>query len=557
MKELSPRETRLLRMFNDQCRKIANATSFTMNETHAEKQERINHLLKPGNEEAFCRYYFSHYVKGDFAWFHRQALENVFVKRLRNHIWEWPRESAKTVFSTVFIPTIHFLRSLHNQDKSFTGMILGSRTGDKAKNAIKSLQAELSHNQKIKADFPDLAINGSWLQGYFQSNHGQGFWAFGLGEDPAGVRESENRPSLGIVTDADNKKQAKNQALTLENVDWILGEFMGCLQTKGRQFIYENNRVAKDGITAHMAGDVEEGKKLREGFTRIKVYFTEHKDTGEPIFPIRWSDREDLLNYFKRKKAVPAWQEYFTLDEIVDKIIDMGYRNAMRQLYHTDIKEGTVFTNEMLPWGECLPLHMYDALVSYCDPAYGQSKSGCYRALVLVGLKDHYYHIIWAWLRQNEDFAKAQYELDKRLRNDPGKFRIGKSAGFRIPVTAEHWVECNSLQKEVLKYIYRDLNSDIDEPWYPRFDNDVKGDKIGRIEALETIASKGHIIFNIALKDDPDMIKGRDQFLDFPNGFRDFPDAFEGAKSKLHKKAKSKTFKAKTGKFKRQTNRLG
>jgi hypothetical protein len=95
-------------------------------------------------------------------------------------------------------------------------------------------------------------------------------WAFGLGQNPAGVRKAEKRPNLGVIDDADSKKKYKNQGILQEDLDWCLGEFLGCLSIKGKTFIYANNRVRKDGLTAHMVGDVNEGDPKREGIRHIR-----------------------------------------------------------------------------------------------------------------------------------------------------------------------------------------------------------------------------------------------------------------------------------------------
>ncbi|TAE58795.1 MAG: hypothetical protein EAY68_11205, partial [Bacteroidetes bacterium] len=500
----------------------------------------------------FVQYYFKlpDTTLAPFAWFHKEAIENVFIKKKRKHIWRLHREAAKSVFADIFIPIF----KLVNGD--LTGMILASENADKAKNLIKDVEAQLRHNQKLIHDFGDFGINGSWLQGFFQTESGIGFWSFGLGQNPAGVRNGFLRPNLGIVDDADNKDLAKNQKLTKEKVDWIKGEFMGCLAKDDRTFIYTNNKVHKQGITAHLLGDLEEGDPIDESYATITAYLTENPITHEPIFPIDTRDETEQLDYFIKAGAAPAWKEYYSLQDCVNKIIDYGYRNAMRQLYHTHIEDGNRFTDNNMPWVECHQLHEYEALVTYCDPAFGESDKGCYRSIVLLGIKNRNYDILWVWIRQKGNFASAHREIATKIREGAPIYET-ETAKFRQKINCQHWIESNELQKILLKKIYEEENAKHDLPWEPRYDMESKADKIGRIESLETLADNGHLRFNVALKKDKDMLVLRDQFKGFPDGFIDGPDSVEGAISKLIIKKRASENKMRVGKYKKSNARMG
>lgn len=549
--QLSSRERKAYEEWLETGKRIASGSA-PPKESQLQKTRRIKRLLKPGNFEEFCRFYFEtpDNKMAPFGWFHDLAIDNVFVKKLRKHIWEWHRESAKSVFADIFIPVY----LLVNGD--LTGMILASENEDKAKNLIKDVENQLRNNQRLISDFGGFGITGTWLQSFFQTKDGTGFWAFGLGQNPAGVRNGFKRPNLGIVDDADNKDKAKNQKLTKERADWIKGEFMGCLAKDDRTFIYVNNRVHREGLTAHMVGDLEEGMEPDGSYAHIKACLTEHPVTHEGIFPEFSNNEEEVLASLIELGAVPAWDEYYSLLDCAKKIVDYGRTNAMRQLYHQHIIEGTRFTDEMLPWGEMLPLHQYDALVTYCDPAYGESKKGCYRAIVLIGLHNHYYHILQAWLSKTGNFAEAHYRMARNIEQGSVVWQ-NKAVGFNIKVNCEHWIESNNLQKTVLRMIFKELNRTLKQAWYPRFDMDQKGDKTGRIESLEPLGEQGLIIFNQALKKDKHMIALRDQFKDFPDGMVDGPDAVEGGISKIRKKAKGRRVKSRGGNYSKDLSRMG
>ncbi len=162
------------------CRRLEASTQPMIKETPKQQKKRINYLLNPSNFEAFIDYYFKSedFKPAPLGWFHKKAIDNLFIQKYRKHIWEWHRVSAKSVFADIFIP-IHLLAS-----GNLTGMILAGESEDKAKNLIKDVEAQLRHNQKLITDFGNFAVTGSWLSGFFQTGKGIGFWAFGLGQNP-------------------------------------------------------------------------------------------------------------------------------------------------------------------------------------------------------------------------------------------------------------------------------------------------------------------------------------------------------------------------------------
>lgn len=537
MKQLTAKERKAFEAFLEAGKRIRLHSAAPV-ESIGQKEKRIKRLLKAENFEEFCQYYFanSETELAPFAWFHREAVHNVFVKKARKNLWEWHREAAKSVFADIFIPIFKLCRG------ELTGLILASENEDKAKNLIKDVENQLRNNRRLISDFGNFGITGTWLQGFFRTNKGIGFWAFGLGQNPAGVREGFLRPNLGIVDDADNKDKAKNQKITKERVDWIQGEFMGCLAKDDRCFIYVNNRVHKEGITAHLAGDVEEDMPLDDSFAHVKAYLTEDPETHESIYP-EWGTELEMLQYLIDAGAQPAWKEYYTLLDCVKKIKDYGRTNSQRQLYHKHVIEGDRFKEENMPWVNPLPLSGYDALVTYCDPAYGDSKKGCYRSVVLIGLKGHFYDILDVWMGRTGSFADAHYRMAQRIEKS-GTSMLAGNVVVRQKVNCPHYVEANPLQKTVLKLIYKDFNLRLKNPWYPRFDNDQKGDKFGRIEALEPLAENLLIRFNVEKKKDKHMRILRDQFKDFPNGMVDGCDAVEGGITKLRKRGVGKSMPA-------------
>ena len=523
----------------DLCLRISSSTAVLekdVTESQQQREERIKDLLKPQNFEKFCKYYFPHYIDADFGWFHKQAAKEILTNEDIMAALEWPREHAKSVFVDVFIP---MLLKATNQ---LTGMILASETDMKAAILLGDLQAELMENKRFIYDFGSQRTIGNWTEGNFTTTDGVGFWSFGLGQNPAGVRSAAKRPNYCVVDDAANKRRSKNQERIKMDVDWVLGDLLGCLSIKASRMIFANNRTCKNDLMAHLVGDVNEGDPLREGIKHIKVFATEDPRTHKMV---RIEDG-----------GVPAWKERYTIDHLLTRIKKMGYRASMRNFYHIDIADGEIFLDQHLPWMELPNLDQYDALVSYNDPSY--TDKGDTKAIVLIGRSGSFYDVIWAWVRHasRKSMVMAHYLVDDLVkgRTRSNGIRLGKRES-----NCPHYIEANLLQEELFMSVYHQIGRTKKIQLRIRPDKRKKGDKFGRIEDLSPIAESGCLRFNKRLQKDPDMIALRDQFLSFPNGHDDGPDAVEGAIYLLNKKTKhyGRERKARTGRYRKSLARSG
>lgn len=528
--ELSKKERAELERWQELRNRIRTSTAAVSNESGEDKTARIKRLIKPGNEEAFCNYYFPHYCKAQFGWFHIKAFKDINAANSFN-VWEWAREHAKSVFANVFTPALKLAR------KELTGFILGSENENKAKVLIGDFEAELWDNQRFKNDFSengDFHITGTWREGHYTIDGGIGFWSFGIGQNPAGVRKGENRPNVGVIDDADNKKKYKNSEILKQDLDWCLGEFLGCLSIKAKTFIFTNNRVSKTGLTAHIVGDVEEGDAKRKGINHIKVFATEDPKTHKMLLP-------------EEPGATPAWKENYTLKHITKRMDEMGYRNSMRQFYHLHIEDGNIFMPEHLPWAELPDLHKYENLITYCDPSYKDTKKSDFKAIVLIGQIGRYFDVITCWVRQTSksNMVKAHYDIHELVEEYFAATRIDNGANCK-PVVCAHYMEANFVQDIILDEYYTE--GDIrDYQLRIRKDERAKPDKFGRIEDLEPLAARGLLRFNAAKRKDNDMKTLRDQFLSFPNGHDDGPDAVEGGLFLLQRRNRTRKFDTRIG----------
>lgn len=496
--------------------RVMSQTEPEKDESDSEKAKRVKMLLS--NFPKFCAYYFPHYMSSPFGWFHKRAAKAILKDPNIFAVLEWPREHAKSVFVDVFMPLYLLAKG------ELTGMMLASYTEPKAKSLLSDIQAELSSNRRFAADFGQQKTLGKWSDGHFITSTGIGFWAFGLGQNPAGTRNAGNRPNYGVLDDVDSKDLAKNQERVQGAVDWILGEFFGALSIQGARMIYANNRIHKAGITAHIVGDVKAGDPKREGIYHSKVFAFEHGRTRNEASP---------------ENGKPAWKERYTPEMLIEKMQKMGYRNAQRQFFHRHIEEGNVFKPEHIQWIKPLPFKKYDALVSYCDPSFKGTKKNDYKAIVLCGAKGKYIDVLRVFLKQTSvsSMVKAHFDLHE----------------LTSETNARHYIEANFIQDMFIQdYELEEEVRGYPMPIIP--DKRSKPEKTGRIGKLDSLFERGLIRFSEAERKDVNMQVLIDQLLGFPHAHDDGPDAMEGSIYYLNLTQRARIFNPRQGKY-RQSNR--
>lgn len=531
---------RALKDWQTLCNRIASATATELSETDTQKKTRIAAMVKPTAAafEKFCNYYFPHYthiektddagnkilIPCEFAWFHKKAANSLAAAQDKIMVAEWPRGHAKSVFFSIFMPLWLLARN------ELTGMILVSETESKACTLLGDIQAEFTSNARLIADFGAQNSSGSWSNGEFTTASGIGFWAFGVGQNPAGTRKAFRRPNYVTVDDADSRKTAKNQELTKERVEWVRGELLGCVTGNNNwRMVIANNRVAKDGLLAHMVGDVTEADPVNPNIIHIKVFAFEDPKTRKMLMPAYGGK--------------PAWPQLYTVPKLQSLIDAMGYRPSMRNYFHEDIQDGNLFLPEHIAWVKPLRPTEYTRLLSYTDPSFKDAKTNDFKATVLLGLTPQgKIHVLEIWCRQASVSAMiyAHYDMHERWK--------------RIPL---HWMESGFLQGLILD----EYNSAMPQFGYYlpiRPDPRNKPNKEQRIEAMSGLFERGVIQFSEDIKGKPDTDALLNQLYGFPNGKHDDgPDAIEGGVYFLNQNIRSTTTETRMGRLSRNSARTG
>ena len=161
-------------------------------ETAQQRKARCKRLL--GDYREFCNYYFPHYCTAPSAAFHVLLAEEL--RDLPNCLLlkMWPRGHAKSVNACVMIPIWLMLQ------EKLKFMVLVSATLDAASGLLTDLQAELSGNERLIADFGEFESSGNWTFGDFTTKKGVRFKALGRRQSPRGLRKGANRPDYIVYS---------------------------------------------------------------------------------------------------------------------------------------------------------------------------------------------------------------------------------------------------------------------------------------------------------------------------------------------------------------------
>lgn len=514
---MSPLEKREYGDFLELCNQIRNATASLPIGENAHEQEARKAELR-GDFERFCQFYFPKEASAPFGYFHREAAAAVLDDPNIFAVLEWPREHAKSVFADIMLPMYLYACG------ELSGMVIVSANEEKAVGLLSDIQAQFTNNQRWINDYGELQNTGDWKGGNFSTKDGIGFWAFGNGQSPRGIRKSEKRPNLVVVDDIDTAERCRNIARVRESVNWILEDLYPTMGLKQGRLVVAGNRIHRASILAHMVGDVQPDDPKRDGIWHSKVFALQN-DARE---------MDEL--------GQPAWAERYTREEVMNRMRKMGFRASRREYFHQHVEDGIVFSNDWIEFAPSLPLEAYSEIVVYGDPSFKNTKASDYKAIVAVGREASggKLHILRAWVRQASITAMVQEFYDWYE---------------WLETRAAYYIEANMLQDLLFddEFVQEGQHRGYQMPI--RQDKRKKPEKFTRIENLTPLFERGQVLFNERERNSYDMQTLIQQLLSFPTGHDDAPDALEGAVSLLQSFYRSSNFQPRAGKFRFNNNR--
>lgn len=442
-----------------------------------EKRKRIEKLEK--NDEEWFRYYFPKFYSSEPALFHKKSTRRVMGNPEWFEARPWSRElskSGRTMMEAIKL-------SLTGKKRNW---FLASNSYDNAVRLLKPYKTLLEKSDRIINDYGLQKSYGSWSDGEFVTVKGVAFRAIGAGQSPRGARNEEVRPDGIIVDDFDTDEDCRNPDIIDQKYDWLE---RALIPTRSISvpllIIFNGNIIAEDCcmIRAMKAADYYQIVNIRD-------------ENGKSTWPQK--NTEELIDIALR---------------------NLSYKAQQGEYYNNPITEGRVF--KALNYGRMKPLSVYKFLIAYTDPSY--KKKGDFKATALVGKWKDQYHVLQMYCGQVTTADMLDWN-----------YAILKYVNGAVPVYFDiEWPWIDDTIKEEIKKANQRHGISI----HPKPDERDKPDKYHRIESsLEPKNRNGELIFNIDIKDNPNMTACEGQFKALSPKSRahdDGPDAVEGAVFKV------------------------
>lgn len=491
---------KLLKQYEEHCRKIEQATTININEAPADKLKRKTALEK--NYVKWFEYYFPMYAKAPCAPYHVEMADLIINNPIIDILLEIYRSGAKSVHADMGIPLFLYVT------KQLRFMLLIGQTVDKGKKLISDVQAQLQYNQRLINDYGKRYKYGDWSEGDFSTIDGAKFVSRGFRQSVRGLREQAERPDYIVIDDVDSKELCNNEKRSRKAYEWVWEDLKGTFDEGAirKRFICANNNFHKNTIINQLKQEFERINEKARGVKRKIKHFIV---TAKAV--------KDLTTF------EPSWPEKTNADYWRTKFEETPYRSFMREYMHVHIQDGEIFKPEYMQYKDMLPLDQYDALCFYGDLSY--KDAGDYKGMGLVGKIGREFHLIFCYLRKTSRKALAEwlYDLvqDHNLLNYNIRFKIeglfamddfvndfdieGDKRGWYIPVTA---------------------------------DKKNKIDKFDRIESMAGYFERRNVFFNILFKGSVDFQTMEDQLYAFEKGSGandDGPDFLQSGVSEVNK----------------------
>jgi len=427
----------------------------------------------------FCRTYLPHYFHDRFAPFHRELVKLLQPrgKAVVPVVVAAPRGFAKTTLVS-FGYVLH--QALFRQRRF---VIIASDTADLATDLVSYLRLELTHNQRLAADFGP-ACTASGPAGDITTGGGVRILARGRGQRLRGLKHGRHRPDLVILDDLENDKNVKNPRLVRETLEWITGAVYPAIDPGGSLFII-GTVLAKNSALATMLWSPSEPY-----CSFVRRVYRAIDQRGRSLWPARHPVRE--LRRQKRLMGSAA----FNREKQNDPRDDEGlFREEWLRPYHPAELRGRRLE-----------------VAGFLDPSLGEGQSHDYKAVLSVGLdrEQGVFYVLDAFIRRCSLDAVIQAVLRRQQRFDYLVFGI----------------EDNLFQRLLLDEFQRAARRA--KVILPLRGVTHRLAKEARVAGLSPLVERGQLRF---LPQEPDQPLLIEQLLHFPapSVNDDGPDALEGA----------------------------
>ncbi len=533
--------------------------------------EKAKNLIKAKcywNLPLFAKFFLPHFVPVEFARHHFElfrALPHGARGRKVNILA--PRGSAKSTIMAVIVPLHRICYVDYDKVMGYAPerfIIIVSKSYQMAESRVKSIQAELESNEKLRTYFGNFVGKKHWGVKSLVTANGVQLEPKGRGGQIRGSLSRENRPSLIISDDLDDAEKVLNPDVRKKDQDWFDTDFLRAGALDGSTNFLNIDTIKHEEATASIL-------RNRPGWTtHLYRAIEQPADLWHPTAESLWKEWEKMLTdmslpdtertanadtfYQQHQNAMTAgvkelWPEMITYLDVRKEICDVGYWAVLRELQNEtrdpskaifDMDNAITFRvtadgfqrndDRLVKWREMAGASLL------LDWAGGKdSVDNAFAAVACVvwvpmpggrtvnrdSLAGCQGYVYAAWLDRvklslqiKNAFDILEHVQSELVRCERPRFRFG----------IEDFIDTTGAIKEYVNLTFASererRNSTVPLEFLTRYQN-----KIERIAALEPAISHGWLTFREGLPGE--FMK---QLSQFPTAdFMDGPDALEGA----------------------------
>lgn len=465
------------------------------------KAREIRRMEGQGSIEAFGRLYFSHYFQSRPSATHKvlyKRMERVVIERGQKIAIAAPRGFGKTTMIT----TLYALHGICYGFEKF--IVILSATASQAAQILDGIKRELRENEKLLADFPEVAWPHSrpWKETDIRTPNGIRVIALGSGQQIRGRKHGSNRPTLVIADDLETTKTRFSPEMREDLKEWFNQAVLKAGDQQTNYFLLGTLYHPYSLLAEYVEPDLH--PLWEPQVYKAIVTWSSHSELWAKwgrIFHGKESycdmqGRKASTKFYNDNKAIMndgvelLWPERYTYLELMEQYEDDPVSfNCEMQNEPINPRDCTFNVLEFTYWDDKYP--SVDALVhalgsrnveffAACDPSLGKDRlRGDFTAIVILikDTRNNNYYLVTA------DIARRQPdEIIETILTYQNLYQIAKFG-----------VEANGFQELLLKRV-QERAAERGIPFWPEPIKNTT-EKLVRIQSLQPLARSDKLIF--------------------------------------------------------------
>lgn len=289
--------------------------------------DKYRKLIEMGRSMSFfVKEIFGDQMQAETPPFHETIFRDFDDDSVRNLLIVAPRGHGKSVIASEFFPIYRILYSdLLGREPEFIPII--SKTAENAENSLLNIKRYLEDNDKLRYYFGDWGetTSNKWNEGEAILRNGAVVRAKGMGGSIHGLRRGKQRPSIIVLDDPEDDKNAGTIEAMQKNQAWFTKALMPTVDPRRCRILCIGTMINEgcliDVLTKLPQWKTHWYKAIPDKFDESGVPIPWD---GHSVWPVLW----------------PEWQPFGYLMDEKDKAERMGQGHVWWMNYQNEFRTG-------------------------------------------------------------------------------------------------------------------------------------------------------------------------------------------------------------------------